>query len=179
MESGRGDDDIGLDQVARFGADAGLGEMVDLVGDDIDLARRHRAEQIAVGDERQPLLPYAIARGEIGLEAEILSGIGADQCLQFLEHHIGLVLAAQCELILIVHHLRADDAVDGRFVDADLAQPVGELVLVGCAEEIGRRALEHRDMRGFLRQRRDDGGRGCARADHQHALAGIIDRRVP
>ena len=179
VESGAGDDDIRLDVLPRSGAHARFGKAVDRIGDHGQLARRRYLEQIAIGAERQPLLPWAIGGSKMRLEREIVACIRADQRFEFVEHHVGLGFAALGQHVHIVHHLRADDAVDGRFVDADLAQAVGQFVLVGMREEIRRRTLEHGHVRGGFAERGHDGRGGRARTDHQHALAGVVDRRVP
>ena len=56
--------------LARFQLDAGLGEMVDVIGHHFGLAARHRLEHIAVGDEAQPLLPRSVARCEMGIDID-------------------------------------------------------------------------------------------------------------
>src|SRR5438067_1377431 len=65
VEAGRGDDDVGLEAVAALQLDAGLGEALDLVGDDRGLAGMDRLQQVAVGDEGDALPPRPIAWREM------------------------------------------------------------------------------------------------------------------
>ena len=153
--------------------------MVDLVGDDIDLARRDRREHVAVGDDRHALLPHPVARGEMRFEFEILARVLADQVLQFLEHCVGLLHAAADQLAEVMIDLFAHHAVDGRLVDPDLVQPVGQLVGVRHAPVIGRRALQHGHLGGLVGHRRNDRRRRSARTDHHHPLAGIVSLGIP
>ena len=78
------------------------------------------------------------------LELEIIAGIGTHQRLQLFKHRIGFFDTAPVDHVLVEHDLRAHHAVHGFLVDTDLAQAVGQLVLVGVAIEIGRRTLQHR-----------------------------------
>ena len=55
--------------------------------------------------------------------------------------------------ILVVHDLGAHDPVNRRLVDADLTQPVRQLVPVLTAEEVGGRTLQHGHVLGLSRQR--------------------------
>ena len=64
-------------------------------------------------------------------------------------------------------------------VNADFAQAGGQLVLIGSAQEIGRRTLQHGHMRRLLRERRNDRCGGCARSDHKHALTRIFRGGIP
>ena len=54
-------------------------------------------------------------------------------------------------------------------------QPRGERVVGRLREDVGRRALEHRHVRGGLGHRRDDGHRRGAAADHDDAPAGVVE----
>src|SRR3546814_10749919 len=64
LEAGGGDDDVGVEMLARLELDAALVETLDMVGDDRRLARLHRFEEIGVGTEAQSLVPRVIGRGE-------------------------------------------------------------------------------------------------------------------
>ncbi len=67
------------------------------------------------------------------------------------------------------------DFVDPGFIDVQLAKRLGDLDRVAAGAEIGRRALQHGDMRAILRHRRDQGRRGRAGADHDDLLVGVIE----
>ena len=56
-----------------------------------------------------------------------------------------------------------------------LAQLVGERILRRPRHHVGRRALQHGDVRGGLGHLRHQRHRGRARADHHHALAGVVE----
>ena len=70
--------------------------------------------------------------------------------------------------------LAPDDLVDPGLVDPQFPQHVRKFVDVACGPEIGRRALQHRDMRAIRRDRGDQGRRGGARADHDDLLAVVV-----
>src|ERR1700685_4053467 len=65
LESGRGDDDVGFELLARRQTQGGLGGGFALAGDDRRLAGAQRREQVAVGDEAQTLVPGLVARVEV------------------------------------------------------------------------------------------------------------------
>ena len=46
---------------------------------------------------------------------------------------------------------------------------------LGADDHVGRRALQHRHVRGLLRQRRDHADRGRAAADDHQPLAGVVE----
>ena len=55
------------------------------------------------------------------------------------------------------------------------AQHLRDAVLGRQRGDVGGRALQHRHVRGVLRHRRHQGHRGRAAADHDHALAGVVE----
>ena len=70
--------------------------------------------------------------------------------------------------------LPAHDRVGGALGQA-AAQPVGEPVLGRQRDDVGGRALQHRHVRGLLGHRRHQRHRGGAAADHDDALAGVVE----
>jgi hypothetical protein len=68
VQPGGGHDDVGLELTARRQPDARLGERVDLVGDDLGGPRGDRLEQVAVGDDAEPLVPRVVAGREVGVD---------------------------------------------------------------------------------------------------------------
>ena len=87
---------------------------------------------------------------------------------------VGLA-AAELEEIHAEQHVAPADQVIGELGGEFLPQLVGERILRRPRHHVSRRALQHGDMRrglGHLRHQRH-GGR--ARADHHHALAGIVE----
>ena len=56
-----------------------------------------------------------------------------------------------------------------------LPQLVGDLDRVAAGAEIGRRALQHGDVRALVRHRRHQRRRRRARADHDDALAVVVE----
>src|SRR3546814_3423826 len=51
-----------------LGQDALLGELRDLVGDDVGLAALEHLEQVTVGDHAQALIPWVVSGGEVRSE---------------------------------------------------------------------------------------------------------------
>src|SRR3546814_849164 len=82
VEARGSNDQVGLDLFAAGGAHTRFGEAVDRLGDDGELARGGRLEDVAFGAEGEPLLPRTIFRGEMRFEREIgIARKGADQLL--------------------------------------------------------------------------------------------------
>ena len=72
LQPGRGDHDVGLELAARREPDAGLGERLDRVGDDLRAAVGERLEQVAVGHQAEPLLPGVVVGREVLVDREAL-----------------------------------------------------------------------------------------------------------
>src|SRR5207248_7137609 len=70
VEAGGGHDDVGGEILTRAQANAGLGEGVDLVGDDVDRVLLDRLEQIAVRDDAHALVPRVVRRLEVLVDVE-------------------------------------------------------------------------------------------------------------
>ena len=150
MEAGRGDDDVGFELVAGFQQDAVLGEALDLVGDHRGLAGLDALEQIAVRNEGDALPPWPVFRREMGRDVVVRAEIGLDRRQQILLGGFRLLERLAGERVLIEQDLAPGDLVDPGLVDLKLAQRFGDLDRVAAGAEIGRRALQHRDMRASL-----------------------------
>src|SRR6202035_2604979 len=85
--------------------------------------------------------------------------VGAEDCRdraeQLLLHLLRLAEAAPGESVLLGQDLAPDDLVDPLLLDLQLPQLLCELDGVAADAEISRRALQHRDMLAFVRDRRD------------------------
>ena len=92
---------------------------------------------------------------------------------EFLLHRLRLFERAAGEGVLIVQ-LATDDFVDPDLVDRQLAQHVGEVVGIAGRPEIGRGALQHRDVAALGCDRRDQCRRGGTGADHHDVLAAVV-----
>ena len=79
VEAGGGDDDVGLELLAGADPDAGLGELVDGVGDDRRLPLAEGREEVAVRDDRDALLPRPVAGAEVLVDVEALGQQRADR----------------------------------------------------------------------------------------------------
>src|SRR5690606_12360619 len=78
VEPGRGDDDIGLETIARREPDAAGIERLDMVGHDGGGAGGDRPEQVAVGNEGDALAPGPVTGGEVPLDVEVVAEMGAN-----------------------------------------------------------------------------------------------------
>ena len=87
---------------------------------------------------------------------------------------VGLA-AAELEEIHAEQHVAPADHVIGEFGREIPAQLVGERILRRPRHHVGRRALQHGDVRSGLGHFRHQRHGGRARADHHHALAGIVE----
>ena len=175
VEAGRGDDDVGFQLLAGFQQDALLGEAVDLVGDDGGLAGLDALEQVAVGNERDALPPRPVFWREVGRDVVVLAEIGFDRRQQILLGRFRLLKGLAGEGVLVEQDFSPRDFVDPLFVDLQFPQLLGDLDRVAPGAEIGRRALQHGDMRAIVGHRRDQRRRGSARADHDDALVLVVE----
>lgn len=106
-----------------------------MVGDDRRLARSDTLEHVAVRNESNPLLPRAVARGEVA-HVKVLGQVRLDAGEQLLLHLLGLLNAALGEESLLVDDLAADNLVDPRLVDLEPAELVGKVVGVAANDEV-------------------------------------------
>ena len=127
-----------------------LGEAVDLVGHDRGLAGLDALEQVAVRNEGDALPPRPVVRREVGRDVVIGAEIGFDRGQQILLGGFRLLEGLAGEGVLIEQDLAARDFMDPGLVDLQLAQGFGDLDRVAAGAEIGRRALQHGDMRDIL-----------------------------
>ena len=147
-----------------------------MAGDDLRAALLHRLEQIVVGDQAQALIPRIVGRGEAGavvIRAQRLF----DPLVKELLHLFRLGARALEAEMLERDVLPARDAI-GELFGQHLAQEIRDPVLRRAAEHPGRRALEHGDLgrAAFaLRHGRHQRDGGCARSDHDHLFAGVIE----
>ncbi len=111
----------------------------------------------------------------MGGDVVVLAEIGLDRGKQFLLRHFGLLEGLAGEGLLVEQDLAPRDLVDPFLVDLELAQGLGDLDRVAAGSEIGRRALQHRHMRRIFGQRRDQRRGGGAGADHDDALALVVE----
>ena len=176
LEPGGRDDDVCADRRARFHLHAVIDECLDLVGDHRDPAAADRREEIAVGDERDALSPGQVARREMLADHRLRSDVGQHAREQFLAQRLRVLERHADDLARVAQDLAAHDLVGPCVGDLEAAQQVGELERVAADAEIGGRALQHRDLRAALGDRRDQRGRGGPRADQQHPLA--VERQV-
>ncbi len=149
LEAGGGNDHVGVEMLARFELDAGLVEAFDMIGDDRGLARLHRFEKVGIGDKAEPLVPRIIGRGESDGIVTV-----AERLLQLLGQEVRnlfrLFARAAENDVLKADILETRQPVGGLF-GQDLAQEIGESVLCRTDGIPGRRALQHRHMRGLVR----------------------------
>ena len=139
------------------------------------LPRLDALEQVAVRNEGDALPPRPVFRREVGRDVVVLAEIGLDRRQQILLRRFRLRKGLAGEGVLFEQDLAPGDFVDPLLVDLQLAQFLGDLDRVAAGAEIGRRALQHGDMRGILGHRRDQRRRGRARADHDDALAVVVE----
>jgi hypothetical protein len=174
LEAGRRDDDVGLQRLAGGQEDPGRGEPLDLARHHRGLAGADGLEEVPVRDEGDALAPRPVAGGEVLLHL-LVADEGAHHVQQVLLHRLGTLDRGLGEGVLVVQGLAAHDLVDPVLADLQRAQGVGEVVGVAAGDEIGRRALQHGDMRAVAGEGRGQGrGRG-ARADDHHPLVLVVE----
>ena len=149
-------------------------KLLDLVGDDVRLARLDGAEEVGVGREAQPLVPWIVTRremsGDVVVVAELRARLRHDPLLDRFRLAPGEIVEIKPEQ----HVVPARQAVSEPHRQM-AAQPFGDRVLRRARDDIGRRPLQHGHMRRGFGHGGNDRYRGGAAADHDHPLAGVIE----
>ncbi|PHK11687.1 hypothetical protein VF09_06710 [Nostoc linckia z9] len=178
VESGRRHDHIGFQLLARFEQDALFGEAIDMTGDHRGAVRLDRLKQVAVGHQAEPLVPDIVAGRE--MRFHVISGrqLGGDAVEYPLVDLFWRLPGAAVEIHAEQYVLPARDPV-GQARGKDAAQKVRDPVFGGARDHVGRRALQHHHVRGVLRHLGHQGHRRRTAADHDHALAAIVELLGP
>ena len=173
LQARGGHHDVGLELLAGFQPQAVLGERRDPPGGHRGALLADGAEQVAVRDQAQPLVPRAVDRLEMRVDVvpgrQLPDGHAADP----VTHHLRPALAELIDERGDQHVLPPREGVRAARAD-QLAQPGVDRVLGGQADDVGRRALQHRHVRRGLGHGRYERHRGRPAADHDHAPAGVI-----
>ena len=174
MEPGRGDDDIGVEFAARLQANAACGKALDLIGDDVRLARLDGAEEVGVGRETQPLVPRIVTRREMGGDVVVVAELRARLRDDPLLDRFRLPPRKIVQIKPEQHIVPARQAISEPHWQM-LAQPFGDGVLGRARDDIRWRTLQHGHMRGGLGHGGNDRHRGGAAADDDHPLARVVE----
>ena len=133
-----------------------------------------RLEQVAVGHQAQPLVPGIVARremrGDVVVRTERHLDAAEDQLLDPRR-----LAPGELEEIHAPQHVAPADQMIGELRRQIAPQFVGERILRRTRDHVGRRALQHGDMRRLLGHFRHQRHRGGARADHHHAFSRVVD----
>ncbi len=174
LQTGGGDDDVGVEVLSGLQRDARRVDMIDVAGDDLSAAVADRGEQVGVGVQAYPLVPRVIARMEVDIDR--VAGGQVGDCLA-ADHPLGdrWQLSAQ-EPDVPLH----DRVLDPRELVRSLLRqhfPGGFCYPTDprTRADVGRRALQHGDFAGGAGQCRHEGDRGGAAADHHDVLAGVVE----
>ena len=172
-EPGSGDDDVSGQLLARSQCDALGRETLDRIGDDFGIATADGVEQIGIGHQADALVPRIVGRLEIALNGVAVGKL----CAHAIEDG-GLDLRGLAPRITIGRDAKPDALPLGDAVGERLRQmfvrPAGDGILRRACDDIGRRTLQHGDLLCGLRHRGHQRHRRRAAADHDHALARII-----
>ena len=131
-----------------------------------------RAEQVAVGNDAQPLVPRVVAGREVGRRHRSPPAAGAAPLRS------APAWTSPGHRLLSRYELWVTSAFIHRSVGAlptpghDRRMRRGRRVDAGQRCDVGRRALQHRDVFGPVGHGRHEGDRGGAAADHHHAPVG-------
>ena len=178
FEAGRDDDDVGRQRRSRGEADPVGDEAVDRVGGDRGAAGADRAEQVAVGNEADALVPGVVARREVGVRIAVGADLGRcqrDEALLDLGRSAArepVVVRADQDVLPARDRVRETGGQDAQqhFRDAVARRP---------RDDVGRRALQHRHMRRRRGERGNERHRGRTAADDDDVLAGDIEPLGP
>lgn len=173
VESGGRDDDVGLDFLARLEKDARFGEGLDLVGHHGRLARTEAFEQVTVGHRAQPLVPRVVWRVEVHVDGVPLRQVPAHEPHEKLSGQLRKALAKAPEPQSDPGVLVAGQRVGG-LGRQYLLQEAGDGVGSRLVDDVRRRALQHGDVRHLIGHRRDERHCRGAAADHDDALAAVV-----
>ena len=150
----------------------------DRVGDDLDLARADPGEQIRVGNQANPLVPGIIARFEMRIDRIVGRKLLHETLADELFHRFRTAPRKLEKKLLHEHVAPADQAV-ACLCTEQAAKSVGDFVDGRAADHVGRRALQHDDLRSGLGHDRND--RHCSRAasDDDDLLPRIVEPLGP
>ncbi|CAB4728548.1 unannotated protein [freshwater metagenome] len=174
VETGCGDDDVGLELAAGLGEDALLGKPIDLVGHHLGLAGLDPLKKVTVGNEGKTLLPRAVARREV-LHVVPLGQVRLHVGEEHLAQLFGLVERHLGDGFLIVQDPAAHDLVDPLLGHLKLTQLIRKVVAVASGPEIRWRSLQHVHLAGRRRHCGHHRCCGCPRADDDHCLVGVVE----
>lgn len=174
IEPGRGDDDVGVQGRARGERQAGLGEGVDPIGDDVELTLADGTEEIAVGSQAQSLIPRVVARGEVGVDVVTWGQPTLLPPSDPFAHGLRISLAQLINRRRQRDVLAARDRIGGTGGQV-FAHPDGQIVACGRGEDVARRALQHGHVRTLRGERGSEGDGGGAAADQHDPLACHIE----
>ncbi len=165
---------VGLDLGARGQAHAALGKRLNAVGHDRGVAFADRAEQVAVWDQAQALVPRVVRRVEVHVHGVALGQQLSVDPPDKAPRRLGIALAKPPHEPL----LRDVLAPHGRVRAPVGKQPprdLGERVHARNGEHVRGRALEHRDVRRAARGHRGhERNRRRPAANDDDALAGVV-----
>ena len=130
-------DDVSLDLFTAVSAHTRFGKGLNGICDHGDFAGASRLKEVAVGAEREALLPWPIAWSEVRIKLKVIASILSHQCFELFEDGVRFVLAALGKHVLVVQNLRSNHSMDGGFVDTDFAHAVCQLVAILAAEKVG------------------------------------------
>ena len=176
VQAGGGDDHVGLQLGARRELEPLLGERLDAVGHDRRAARADRLEQVAVGHEAQALVPRVVARREVGVDVVAVAA-GRSTPLR-ISPFISLRRAAaeleEAAWRAARSSSARSDRRPSRGSSGAAASAIGSRP--GQRDDVARRALQHRHVRGAASAiAGHERHRGRAAADDDHPLAGVVE----
>lgn len=121
-----------------------LGKPLDMIGDDVGIARADGFEQIAFGHRAQALIPRVVGRVEMHVDRVVFRQLLAGQPQQQFLRKLGEALAEAPEGQGDLGVLVARQGIGG-LRGQDLAQERCNPIVGGLVDDVGGRALQHGD----------------------------------
>ena len=155
--------------------------MYSLIGEGLNLVGHHAGQtpadahkQIAIRNDRDPLLPGAVAGREMPVEVKLVSEQLPRGRQQFGLDRLGLLCRAAHEFFLVQQDFLPDNLVGPLIGYIQRPQHLCQLVGIGPGVEVGRRPLQHGDMPALAGHRGNQGRGGGTGAYYQHLHVAVI-----
>ena len=152
-------------------------KVVDVVGDAPTRGpSRDRLEQVAVGHEAEALVPRVVARLEV--RVDVVAGRELRSTPLRMQRLDAAAGARRLSWKTSVVDQRRSSSARSRYASSRGSTRRSRSAsgsLAGQRDDVARRALQHRHVRGRLRHRRDERDRRGAAADHDDALARVVE----
>ena len=135
METSGSDNDVCFNVHATLGANTSCCKRFDFVGDHAGFTFANSCKQVAIGNKRNALLPWAVLRSEV-LHVVTLWQEFLYTAKQQILHYVGVLHGGNRNLLLVEQCFASNNFVHPFFFDLKLTQRVCKVVHITAGYEI-------------------------------------------